>query len=126
MGHNHMRQAFPSVLRYTCRSAAFRFFLTCNRLAGIFRYVGKEDIQETYSQGQAFTRRFATRGAIPVWFFFRIDLTTRIILYVRHPKFVYTVGLYPFLHRALRSAPVGSRMAVASLIRWAMSSERAS
>lgn len=50
----------------------------------------------------------------------------RRVVQSRHPKFVYTVGLYPFFHRALRSAPVGSRLAVTSLIRWAMSPERAS
>ncbi|KAF8274985.1 hypothetical protein EI94DRAFT_1712126 [Lactarius quietus] len=50
----------------------------------------------------------------------------RRVVQSRHPKFVYTVGLYPILHLALRSAPVGSRMVVTSLIRWAMSPERAS
>jgi len=50
----------------------------------------------------------------------------RRVVQSRHPKFVYTVGLYPILHRALRSAPVGSRMAVTNLIRWAMLSERVS
>jgi hypothetical protein len=68
MGRNHMQQAFPSILRYTCRSAAFRFSLICKRLAGVIRYVGTEDIQDTYSPGQPLTRRPATCGAVPVWF----------------------------------------------------------
>ncbi|KAH9079444.1 hypothetical protein EDB83DRAFT_1273031 [Lactarius deliciosus] len=50
----------------------------------------------------------------------------RRVVQSRHPKFVYTVGLYPVLHVALRSAPVGSRLAATSLIRWAMLPERAS
>jgi len=49
----------------------------------------------------------------------------RRVVQSRHPKFVYTVGLYPILHLALRSAPVGSRMVVTGLIRRAMSPERA-
>lgn len=50
----------------------------------------------------------------------------RRVVQSRHPKFVYTVGLYPVLHLAMRSAPVGSRLAVTSLMRWARSPERAS
>lgn len=49
----------------------------------------------------------------------------RRVVESRHPKFVYTVGLYPILHLALRSAPIGSRMVATGLIRWAMSPERA-
>lgn len=62
---------FPPLLWYTCRSSVFRFYLICKRLAGIIRHVGTEDIQEAYSTGQPFTHRSATRGAIPVWFFFQ-------------------------------------------------------
>ncbi|KAI9446425.1 hypothetical protein H4582DRAFT_560210 [Lactarius indigo] len=50
----------------------------------------------------------------------------RRVVQSRHPKFVYTVGLYPVLHIALKSAPVGSRLAATSLMRWAMVPERAS
>ena len=65
---NHMQQAFPSLLRYTCRFADFRFYLICRRLAGIIQRVGTEDIHEAYSTRQPPTHRPATRGAVPVWF----------------------------------------------------------
>ena len=68
MDRNHMQQAFPSLLRYTYRSAAFRFYLTCKRLAGIIKHAGTEDIHEAYSTGQPPTHRPATRCAVPVWF----------------------------------------------------------
>ena len=43
----------------------------------------------------------------------------------RHPKFTYTIGVYPVLRLALGSAPITARMAVKSLMRWANSSEKA-
>ncbi|KAI0273662.1 hypothetical protein BC834DRAFT_221108 [Gloeopeniophorella convolvens] len=39
----------------------------------------------------------------------------------RHPKFVYTIGMYPALHLVLRSAPVGSRVALIKFVRWVKS-----
>lgn len=83
MGRNHMQQAFLSILRYTCRSAAFRFSLMCKRLAGVIRYVGTEDIQKTYSTGQPLTHRPAARGAIPVWFSSE---------FIQQPALFYTPG----------------------------------
>ncbi len=41
----------------------------------------------------------------------------------RHPKFTYTVGVYPVLRLALGSAPIGAKMIVKSLMRWAKSFE---
>lgn len=37
----------------------------------------------------------------------------------RHPKFTYTVGVYPVLHLALVSAPISARIIVKSFMRWA-------
>jgi hypothetical protein len=42
----------------------------------------------------------------------------------RHPKFTYTIGVYPVLRLILGSVPISTRMAVKSLMRWAKSSER--
>jgi hypothetical protein len=43
----------------------------------------------------------------------------------RHPKYTYTIGVYPVLRLALRSAPISARMAAKSLMRWVKSWERA-
>lgn len=53
------------------------------------------------------------------------DSTLSHNLIRRHPKFTYTIGVYPVLRLALGSAPISARMAVKSLMRWANSSERA-
>jgi hypothetical protein len=53
------------------------------------------------------------------------DSTLRHTFIRRHPKFTYTIGVYPVLRLALGSAPISARMAVKSLMRWANSSERA-
>jgi hypothetical protein len=42
-----------------------------------------------------------------------------IISSPRHPKFTYTVGVYPFLRLAFGSAPVSARIAVKRLVHWA-------
>jgi hypothetical protein len=42
-----------------------------------------------------------------------------IISSPRHPKFTYTIGVYPVLRLALSSAPVSLRIAVERLMRWA-------
>jgi hypothetical protein len=42
----------------------------------------------------------------------------------RHPKFTYTVGVYPVLRLALGSTPISARIAAKSLMRWAKSLER--
>ena len=53
------------------------------------------------------------------------DSTLRHNFICRHPKFSYTIGVYPVLRLALGSAPISARMTVKSLMRWANSSERA-
>ena len=44
-----------------------------------------------------------------------------IISSPRHPKFTYTIGVYPLLRLALGSVPVSARIAVKSLMRWTKS-----
>ncbi len=51
------------------------------------------------------------------------DSTSRHNFISRHPKFTYTVGVYPGLHLALGSAPISARMVVKNLVRWAKSFE---
>ncbi|KAH9997245.1 hypothetical protein BJV77DRAFT_984134 [Russula vinacea] len=46
------------------------------------------------------------------------------IVQSRHPKFTYTVGVYPVLRLVLGSTPISARIAVKSLMRWAKSLER--
>jgi hypothetical protein len=52
------------------------------------------------------------------------DSTPRHNFIPRHPKFTYTIGVYPVLRLALGSAPISARMVVKSLTRWAKSWER--
>ncbi|KAI0306543.1 hypothetical protein B0F90DRAFT_1690754 [Multifurca ochricompacta] len=47
---------------------------------------------------------------------FLITILRRVVQ-SRHPKFVYTVGLYPILYLAWQSAPISSRIAVKGLMR---------
>jgi len=51
------------------------------------------------------------------------DSTTKYNFISRHPKFTYTVGVYPVLRLALRSAPISARIAVKSFMRWVKSFE---
>jgi hypothetical protein len=51
------------------------------------------------------------------------DLTTEYSFISRHPKFTYTVGVYPVLRLALGSAPISARIVVKSFMRWAKSFE---
>lgn len=51
------------------------------------------------------------------------DSTLKYNLMSRHPKFTYTVGVYPVLRLALGSAPISARMFVKSFMRWAKSFE---
>ncbi|KAI0006063.1 hypothetical protein BJV74DRAFT_801921 [Russula compacta] len=45
----------------------------------------------------------------------------RRVVQSRHPKFTYTIGVYPLLRLALGSVPVSARIAVKSLMRWTKS-----
>ena len=53
------------------------------------------------------------------------NLDLRHNLICRHPKYTYTIGVYPVLRLALGSAPISARMAAKSLMRWVKSSEKA-
>ncbi|KAI0302068.1 hypothetical protein BC826DRAFT_966114 [Russula brevipes] len=48
----------------------------------------------------------------------------RHVVQSRHPKFTYIIGVHPVIRLALGLAPVSARIAVKSLMRWAVSSER--
>lgn len=51
------------------------------------------------------------------------DSTPKYNFISRHPKFTYTVGVYPVLRLALGSAPISARLVVKSFMRWAKSFE---
>ena len=51
------------------------------------------------------------------------DPTPKCNFISRHPKFTYTVGVYPVLRLALGSAPISARMVAKSFMRWAKSFE---
>jgi hypothetical protein len=51
------------------------------------------------------------------------DPTPKYNFISRHPKFTYTVGVYPVLRLALGSAPISARIVVKSFMRWAKSFE---
>ena len=51
------------------------------------------------------------------------DSTLKYNFISRHPKFTYTVGVYPILRLALGSAPISARIVVKNFMRWAKSFE---